>query len=71
MLGHMSTLTDGFRVQEFPAVMNLRQVVDVTTLSLSTVERLVASGDLRSVKIGRRRVILGEDLAAHLRATRA
>ena len=47
-------------------LMTLKDVADTLSISLRTVMRLVADGDLPSVLIGRRRLIRRETLRAWL-----
>ena len=58
--------TDSLKPQ--PLALSPRQVVDVSSLSLRQVMKAIATGDLKSFKKGRRRIILREDLEAYLRS---
>lgn len=45
----------------------LDETADILRCSLRTVHRLVAAGELRSLKLGRRRLVAADDLAAYVR----
>jgi excisionase family DNA binding protein len=49
-----------------PLVYDLGEVARALRIGLSTVRNLVASGDLKSVKIGDRRLVTREALSAFL-----
>jgi excisionase family DNA binding protein len=53
--------------QPAPLVYELPEVAHVARLSHRQVQRLIAMGDIRSFKIGRRRLVLVEDLEQYLR----
>ena len=46
-----------------------KEAADVSSLSLRKLMAAVATGELRSFKKGRRRIILAKDLEAYLQAT--
>jgi len=49
-----------------PLVYNLSEVAQALRLGLSTVRNLVASGEMKTVKLGDRRLVRVEDLRAFL-----
>ena len=44
-----------------------QEVASATSLSLRMIMRLIASGELKSFKVGRRRIVRSRDLNAFLR----
>jgi excisionase family DNA binding protein len=46
-----------------------QEVASATSLSLRTILRVIASGQLKSFKVGRRRIVRSRDLTAFLRRT--
>ena len=52
-----------------PVAYSTRQAALVSSLSLRHVMNAIATGELRSYKKGRRRVIFREDLETYLRST--
>jgi excisionase family DNA binding protein len=61
----MSTASQHSPDQRAPkALLSLRDVAELTTLSYSTVKALVARGVIRSVTVGRRRLVHYADLEA-------
>ena len=58
--------TDSLKPQ--PLALSPRQVVDVSSLSMRHVMKAIATGELKSFKKGRRRIIFREDLEAYLQS---
>ena len=46
--------------------VSIRQASDMTSLSLRTIERLVRSGGVRNLKVGRRRLVYVDSLREFL-----
>ncbi len=53
---------------ELKLVYTVREAADVLRIGYSTARERIATGELRSFKDGRRRLIAGDDLLAYIRA---
>lgn len=58
-------------ITDTPKLMTQPEVAERLRISLRTVEREVAEGRLRSVKLGSRRLVDPRDLEAYLEARKA
>lgn len=48
--------------------LSVRQASEMTSLSIRTIKRIVARGDVKSVRIGRRRLVFMDSLQGFLAA---
>lgn len=62
------TVSDDGDVMGLQLVYTVREAAQVLRIGYSTARERIASGDLRSFKDGKRRLVAGEDLAAYVRA---
>ncbi len=53
---------------ELKLVYTVREAADVLRIGYSTARERIATGEFRSFKDGRRRLIAGDDLLAYIRA---
>ncbi|MFC3786698.1 excisionase family DNA binding protein [Sphingopyxis italica] len=51
--------------------LSIKRASEITSLSLRTIERMAASGEVRSLKIGRRRLVYADSLRDFLKAKAA